>query len=172
MAVRRVDAVGFKTCAKCTGTKPVSEFHPANGANASLDGRQAYCKPCANAATPSTRDRKLRSKYGIGIAEYDAMLVAQQGRCRICGTTNPKTKRGEFFAVDHCHTTGRVRGLLCVPCNLLIGYAKEDPEILRSAIAYLNDDNTFDAAGMRALRTSPTPQENDIEAHPRRPARQ
>lgn len=132
--VALIDPPGQKTCRSCSVVKPVAEFHICSTGS---DGLQSRCKACANATTDADRDRKLRAKYGIGIADYDAMLAAQGGRCRICGTTDPKTKRGEYFAVDHCHATGKVRGLLCVPCNLLIGYAQDDPERLRSAIQYL-----------------------------------
>lgn len=70
------------------------------------------------------RERSYRKLYGIGISDYDVMLIAQNGACAICRTTNAgKSATFErFFAVDHCHETGRVRGLLCVACNTRLGY--------------------------------------------------
>ena len=83
----------------------------------------------------------IRNKYkGMNsIEDYEEMLIKQNGVCAICrglNTTkrNGKTKR---FAIDHCHSSQKVRGLLCAFCNALIGYARDDIEILRSAILYL-----------------------------------
>ena len=83
------------------------------------------------------RDRKLRAKYGIGIDEYDRLLAAQGGRCAICKSPDPRNRWG-VFVVDHCHATKRNRGLLCGPCNLMLGYAQDDPETLSAAIEYLS----------------------------------
>lgn len=74
------------------------------------------------------------SKYGITIADYDRMLDGQGGMCAICGSTDPVDRS---FNVDHDHKTGRVRGLLCRWCNLLLGYAGDDTTRLDSAIEYL-----------------------------------
>jgi hypothetical protein len=85
------------------------------------------------------RDIRLKSKYGITGDEYDAMAAAQAGVCAICGRAETMRIKGTLciLAVDHDAATGRVRGLLCVNCNMLIGGAKDDPAILREAIAYL-----------------------------------
>lgn len=74
---------------------------------------------------------------------YDEMLAVQGGVCAICGKSNkPATKR---LAVDHNHETDRTRGLLCDRCNVGIGHAKENLEVLEEAIAYLeeNEDGNF-----------------------------
>jgi hypothetical protein len=63
------------------------------------------------------------------------MLEAQGGRCAICRSDKPGG-RGRF-AVDHCHSSGRVRGLLCVACNAGLGQFRDDPDLLRAAVAYL-----------------------------------
>src|SRR5579863_5460292 len=73
----------------------------------------------------------LKAKYGLTPEDYDNMLAAQNGLCAIC-TKKPKT-----FHVDHDHDTGKVRGLLCQKCNILLGQADEKPEILIAAIDYL-----------------------------------
>jgi hypothetical protein len=70
------------------------------------------------------RERSYRKLYGIGVQQYDQMLTMQGGRCAICGTnkTDPKPNgRFRFFSVDHCHETNKVRGLLCLACNHLMG---------------------------------------------------
>lgn len=83
-------------------------------------------------------DRKkwYRVKYGITIEEYNRLFEEQKGCCSICGTHQTELAKG--LAVDHCHNTSKVRGLLCIHCNLLLGYAKDRLDILSSAIRYLN----------------------------------
>jgi hypothetical protein len=76
----------------------------------------------------------LRKDYGITIEQYDAMLAAQGGVCAIC--KKPRAN-GHRLHVDHNHTTGEVRGLLCVTCNSAIGTLKEDPTLFAAALAYL-----------------------------------
>lgn len=103
------------------------------------------CAPCRDRRNAGNRnryekdrskfkDRRLRQIYGITLAEHDDMLKSQNGRCLVCGTDCPG-KKG--WAVDHCHTTGMVRGLLCTKCNLGIGYFDDKPERLIAAAAYL-----------------------------------
>ena len=79
----------------------------------------------------------LKHKYGIGVADYDRMLAAQGGGCAICGSIKSYSKRGGRFHVDHCHATGKVRGLLCQACNTTLGQMRENPDTLRAAAAYL-----------------------------------
>lgn len=78
--------------------------------------------------------RKNLEKYGLTPAQYDEMLASQDGVCAICRQVDHVSRR---LHVDHCHSTGRVRGLLCGPCNSVIGLAREDPAVLRAAIDYL-----------------------------------
>ena len=88
----------------------------------------------------TNRRSKLKNKYGVTLEQYDAMLAAQGGVCAICGTSEPKGKRGAFgptFSVDHCHTTGKIRGLLCGLCNPALGAFGDSVERLRAAISYL-----------------------------------
>lgn len=82
------------------------------------------------------RSAYLKKKYGIGADEYDAMLEEQGGCCVICRGTNANGMR---LAVDHDHTTGKVRGLLCNHCNVLIGHARENSDYLMSAVFYLRE---------------------------------
>ena len=70
--------------------------------------------------------------YGITIADYNAILERQGGVCAIC-----KKHPGETLCVDHCHATGKVRGLLCRKCNAAIGFLEDDPRNARAAAAYL-----------------------------------
>ena len=75
------------------------------------------------------------------MSKVKEMLEKQGGVCAICGGSEPKdagTGHRRRFAVDHCHETGRVRGLLCVNCNSGIGKLKDSPDLLRRALDYLS----------------------------------
>ncbi len=74
----------------------------------------------------------LKTKYGLTPERYDEMLEAQGGGCAICG----KPPGDTALHVDHCHETGRVRGLLCFSCNAGLGQFHHDPELLYEAMAY------------------------------------
>lgn len=80
------------------------------------------------------RRYKLQQKYGITIEEYEQMLAQQKGRCMICRKKPSDSKK---LAVDHCHKTGKVRGLLCHHCNNGLGCFKDDTELMTAAIAYV-----------------------------------
>lgn len=79
------------------------------------------------------RGANLRRKFGIDEAEYDELLEAQKGMCAIC-SYRPVNRS---LAVDHCHETGEIRGLLCFACNTAIGKFNHDPALLLLAIRYL-----------------------------------
>lgn len=99
-----------------------------------------HCKKCrlvyqrANREEASRRARKheLKRKYGLTLEQYDAMLEAAGGRCECCG----KEWHRKLY-VDHCHTTGKVRGLLCATCNVAIGMIETHPDIM-DAFDYLS----------------------------------
>lgn len=82
--------------------------------------------------------RAIDRRYGITIEQYNEMLTKQNGGCAICKTFIPWS-RSERFAIDHCHITGKVRGLLCHACNQALGMLNDDPEILRKAAKYIED---------------------------------
>lgn len=84
------------------------------------------------------RERIFRQQYGITINDYDRMFEAQNGLCAIC-CDPPDNIR---LAVDHCHATGQVRGLLCFKCNNGIGNLRDDPAIILAAARYLSNRST------------------------------
>jgi len=84
--------------------------------------------------TETRRKTDLRKNYGITVEQYDEMLVAQNYVCAICGDKD-ENKR---LHVDHCHASGRVRGLLCRGCNLGLGKFKDNVETMFAAIKYLS----------------------------------
>lgn len=79
---------------------------------------------------------KLKDMYGITLRHRVAMAEAQGHVCAACGAA-VGVPYADGLVVDHCHTTGAVRGLLCGPCNLMLGHAKDDPARLRAGAAYL-----------------------------------
>ena len=87
-----------------------------------------------------TMKHRLREKYGMTIKEYNDMLESQGNVCAICGESEQVLHNGlpRLMAVDHNHSTGAVRGILCNNCNRLIGLAEEDTHLLEKAIAYLS----------------------------------
>lgn len=139
----------MKTCTKCNTEKPLSEYHKDKH---SKTGYTSSCNDCrkavrtrAGAPKPKyyaekDRWRKLLKQYGVTEQRYQEMFDAQNGVCAIC--ENPemdKYANGTIrdLSVDHCHNTGKVRGLLCNKCNNAIGKFKDDTEILKRAINYL-----------------------------------
>lgn len=86
----------------------------------------------------------LKTTYGISLEEYNRILEIQNYVCAIClKPERHRHKMGKIFdlSVDHNHTTGNLRKLLCRDCNLLIGLAKENPLLLRNAAQYLEEHN-------------------------------
>lgn len=84
------------------------------------------------------RKSKLKRLYGISAEEYDEMFKRQGGKCFIC--SGPPKGRFNRLNVDHCHKTGKIRSLLCFPCNAAIGMAKEDRVILMRMAEYVSGD--------------------------------
>ncbi|MEU6591635.1 endonuclease VII domain-containing protein [Streptomyces sp. NPDC046881] len=115
---------GHKLCRSCGQVKPHSEWH--RNATAS-DGLSTRCKACRAALG---REDHLRRTYGITRAERDRLVTSQGGVCCICLAAPPAH-------VDHCHETGRVRGVLCFSCNAALGQFKDQPEVIRRAAAYV-----------------------------------
>jgi hypothetical protein len=83
------------------------------------------------------KDQQLRRKYGLTLVEFESMYRDQAGVCKICG--NPETA-GRCLAVDHCHETGAVRGLLCTNCNQGLGKFHDSIDTLIAACIYLKGD--------------------------------
>lgn len=139
-------------CNACGETKPYSEF---NRNSETADGYRYTCKLCRKNHVPTNpeftkvtrkqQDKTVRvpygsnaselrrfTKYGITEQQFKSMLSSQKGCCAICQKT-----LGAKFCIDHDHATGRVRGLLCYPCNSGIGLLNDDPVLLTAALAYL-----------------------------------
>lgn len=89
-----------------------------------------------------TRDLNLRNSYGISRQDYDAMAASQGNCCKVCDSEPSWKANGGWLVVDHCHSSGKVRGLLCPSCNRGIGQFFDSPTFLRAAADYLEESNT------------------------------
>lgn len=83
------------------------------------------------------RDWALRTNYGIDTEQYNQMLIEQNHRCKICNRHKSEFKHA--LAVDHCHVTGKVRGILCPNCNTGVGKFKDDSSLLAKAYLYIQE---------------------------------
>jgi hypothetical protein len=144
---RGPDEQGRWRCTACSEWKSADEY----AVDRTRGTPYRECNDCAAMAEVDRRRTPRRQlgirvgllrKYGIGPADYDTLYEAQGGRCAVCGDPVKHYLRdldvdGRGTCVDHCHTTGRVRGILCHGCNIGLGGFKDDPVRLRAALAYL-----------------------------------
>ena len=125
-------------CCPACGEIDISKFYVDDkGRRTNKLCRECHKQECKNrwyARSPMDRWASKSKMYGVTKDFLVALHEKQNGKCAICGEI-PKSERG--LHVDHCHTTGVVRGLLCHGCNTGIGALKEDAEILSKAIDYL-----------------------------------
>ncbi|MFE9410441.1 endonuclease VII domain-containing protein [Streptomyces sp. NPDC006704] len=119
---------GYKHCQRCGEIKPNSEWHRNSTAS---DGLSTRCKACR---AVEGRAGHLKRQYGITEDDRDRMIAEQKGLCVICLSA-------PAVHVDHCHQTGRVRGVLCFNCNSAIGKLGDDPDTVRRAAAYLEGNS-------------------------------
>lgn len=156
----------MKQCIKCKQVKLLSDFWKDKRRS---DGYRSDCRQCSDAATKKWRANNreaylkqkrahratldkatlkkedkhysLKRKFGISLEDYNLMLTAQNGNCAICGKHHKECSKA--LAVDHNHKTGKLRSLLCSSCNLMLGYAKDNPAILSKGALYLQDHKEY-----------------------------
>ena len=118
---------------------------------AQADGLHNYCKQCDSdyqkqkrrERDPELRKRQdrnchLKQNHGMTESDYEKLLEKQKGSCAICGSVTSRTACTDYLLIDHCHTTDKIRGLLCHPCNTAIGLLKDDPGIMLKAAEYVS----------------------------------
>lgn len=128
----------FKTCTKCGELKSLNDFHKDKWGK---QGRHSYCAACKCQTTRERHQKNpeirkainRKNRYGVEECDYKKLLVKQDLVCAICSGLCIKS-----LCVDHDHESGMVRGLLCNNCNVGIGYLKDSPNVLASAIIYLH----------------------------------
>jgi hypothetical protein len=85
--------------------------------------------------TVNSRKSHLKLKYGMTVEEFDSLFQKQNGKCAICLRSHIPGKRP--WHIDHDHKTGKIRGILCKHCNVMLGMSQENTEVLNSAISYV-----------------------------------
>lgn len=137
-----------KICTLCNEEKPLEAFHKDKR---NKSGRTARCSSCRTAIQIAFQNKQKSekpehykrwrksnnyfSKYGLTLEQVETKLYQQSYICAVCNDTLTE------YAVDHCHSTGRVRDLLCSSCNKGLGFFRDDPVRLMSAIKYLERHN-------------------------------
>lgn len=142
-----------KKCPRCKEVLGVDLFQKNKAAK---DGLQYHCKACRKEIdsrpehrkqhreryhknkhkTQGYKDITLKRTYGISLDDYNSLLEQQNHTCKIC---HNQCSSGRSLAVDHCHSTGKIRGLLCQKCNQGLGMFKDSEELLAKAIVYLQE---------------------------------
>ena len=137
-----------KICSKCLQTKDISLFRTYRKRDRPSVYTIALCKPCDNKRAQKVRDKnpdkekvrrrrkKIREKYGLSWETYQKMILEQNNLCKICG----KEEQSQVLSVDHCHGTGKIRGLLCNGCNIGLGGFRDSVTSLEQAIKYLKEN--------------------------------
>ena len=133
-----------KQCSKCKEVKSLESFHKDER---NKDKKRSNCITCDREASKVWKEKnkkhiaeynshyKREYTYGLSKQAYLELLEAQDNKCAICNTDQSKLSRK--LVVDHCHTSNKVRGLLCSHCNVGIGMLKENEDNLMAAIQYL-----------------------------------
>lgn len=129
-----------KICTKCKEEKSIEDFYVRNKVNMI---RQCVCKECTKIRVRKrhqdnpdrTRNNDLKRNYGITLNDHTAMFESQNGKCACCDKAGDG--RWSKLCVDHCHSTGKVRDLLCRNCNMILGQVGDDADLLMSLVAYL-----------------------------------
>jgi hypothetical protein len=156
-----------RVCGICRLYKNADAFH-VNRYNGRL---HTYCRECLRKKLRTLPDHNtpekkraahLKRLYGITVADYDALVVAQNGVCAICRQQPNTVRRPKGYGrgggdmvglvVDHDHTTGKVRGLLCINCNRALGYVHDDVALLDATASYLRAHQAADAPAPQRVK--------------------
>lgn len=154
---------GKKLCTKCRESKPIKQF---NTDRRNKSGYRSWCKKCLHElnnkdeekrknwnksyyenyqnesflefGVTRTRELWLLKKYNLPLEQYISMIKSQDSKCCICNKPFDFTNRNQkHICVDHCHTSGEIRGILCTCCNRGLGGFKDNLQYLEEAIVYL-----------------------------------
>lgn len=161
--------ISEKICSICKETLAISTFEISSRGN----GYRGACKPCKNKirrerghgklneqqkaakkkynatvqGKAKSREYNLLWHFGMTTQDFKDLLLSQKDGCGICGTPEPENAHHQ---VDHDHTTGFVRGILCRRCNKGIGFFDGHPELLSRAITYLSNQTPWQSKSRRS----------------------
>ena len=136
----------LKTFIKDLGDRPTEQhrLHKLNSDLGYVRGNVVWrlmlkhdpnAKSWAQRNTDRFKEYKLKHRFGLSGYEYNSLLEKQNYRCAICGVHSDEYHQN--LSVDHCHTTGKIRGLLCSDCNFMLGRAKDNINTLLKGVSYL-----------------------------------
>lgn len=130
-----------KMCTKCKEVKPAAKFYKRL---TNADGQNSQCRACVLAVSSAyyrtiephraaawRQAYHLKRSYGMTLEEYEWLASSQDNKCLVCD------KSGLLLDVDHCHATGRIRGLLCHYCNVALGLLRDDARIITGLLQYV-----------------------------------
>lgn len=124
----------MKTCRKCRKELSLNQFYRRGVGGGTF--LSSECKSCTVQLGLEWRKKiavqKNFRRYGLSISDYEEMNRAQGGGCAVCGLPD-----NQKLGIDHCHQTGRVRGLLCKKCNTALGMVGDEPSLLEQLKVYL-----------------------------------
>jgi hypothetical protein len=121
-----------KECKVCRESKDDSLFRVSNK---KTGNRRTECRECERS---KSRANSFKYTRGITYEERDAVLIEQGLVCKACGKDTPGSKKG--WHVDHCHRSGKIRGVLCANCNVALGQVNDSIKHLKQLIRYLEDN--------------------------------
>ncbi len=161
------DKKGKRRCSVCKTDKTKKEFNTYLARNGVRKPKR-ICKLCCDTAYKNhyrdnietfhsrqkqqrldpeyrkkAREYKLKRVYGLTVSEYDVIFKNQNSKCAICGEELKIKNNRRKFVIDHSHKTGKVRGLLCFPCNTSLAFLKENKQSFLNAIKYLEKYDNF-----------------------------
>lgn len=152
--------VEVKICSKCKKERFINEFH--NKGNGFIRNDCKYCvieygKKYREKHKDRIKLKKrkyqkekpqikynwyLQKQYGISLKEYEEIFKLQDNSCAICKSKKVKNKQHKYLHLDHCHKTGKIRGILCSRCNVGLGHFNDDIKLLYEVIRYLEKNKS------------------------------
>jgi len=146
-----LNEIDTKVCKHCEQEKGISEFYLFKDSWTDKKYLSARCKPCHQKykktnknTTKNRKAEKLKLRYGLTYEEWENIRSNENYQCMICGVSEEEMDKK--LDIDHCHSSGKVRGVLCNPCNRMLGNAQDNINILKAAIEYLEKN----AAGYKS----------------------
>lgn len=130
----------MKQCRKCKETKPTEDYYKSS--SMTIDGLRHECKACWKKACKKyftknkqhlkvkQRDYHYKSEYGISFLDFEEMKKSADYKCESCG-------QEKTLVLDHCHSSGGIRGVLCNPCNQALGSLYDNEDYILGLLAYL-----------------------------------
>ena len=146
----------FKACSHCNKTLPIEKFYKLSRGGVRAECISCYSLRSKNYYTKNKKElilktktyalenkekiksAKMRRKFGIAIEEKILLFAKQGNKCAICGCTENNV--GRDWDIDHCHKTGKIRGILCSNCNRGLGLFQDSSEYLKQACKYLENN--------------------------------